>query len=138
MTLPIPTIISTRAMTRSTLAVLVACALTVGAPAAASAQSPDPIGRRVDALLRQMSVEEKVGQMTQIALQSVSSRPGTPTVTVQLDSAKLDYAINQRHIGALLNVYNVAMSPEEWRDANTMIERFSRRAHLQIPVVYGI
>src|SRR5689334_3985747 len=125
-------------MTRSTLAVLVACAFTVGAPAAASAQSADPIGRRVEALLRQMSVEEKVGQMTQIALQSVSSRPGTPTVTVQLDSAKLDYAINQRHIGALLNVYNVAMSPEEWRDANTMIERFSKRAHLKIPVVYGI
>ena len=85
-----------------------------------------------------MSVEEKVGQMTQIALQSVSSRAGTPTVTVQLDSAKLDYAINQRHIGALLNVYNVAMSPEEWRDANTMIARFSARAHLKIPVIYGI
>ena len=85
-------------MTRSTLAVLFACALTVGLPAPAAgqaaAQTSDPIGRRVEALLRQMSVEEKVGQMTQIALQSVSSRAGTPTVTVQLDSAKLDYAIN--------------------------------------------
>ena len=92
-------------MTRSTLAVLFACALTVGVPRAATGQgAADPVGRRVEALLRQMSVEEKVGQMTQIALQSVSSRPGTPTVTVQLDSAKLDYAINQRHIGALLNV----------------------------------
>ena len=128
-------------MTRSTLAVLFACALTVGAPASASAQAAqtsDPIGRRVESLLRQMSVEEKVGQMTQIALQSVSSRAGTPTVAVQLDSAKLDYAINQRHIGALLNVYNVAMSPEEWRDANQMIARFSARAHLKIPVIYGI
>ncbi|HEX7979526.1 MAG TPA: glycoside hydrolase family 3 N-terminal domain-containing protein, partial [Gemmatimonadaceae bacterium] len=55
-----------------------------------------------------------------------------------LDSAKLDYAINQRHIGALLNVFNVAMSPEEWRDANNMIARFSARAHLKIPVIYGI
>ena len=129
-------------MTRSTLAVLFACAFTVGLPAPAAgqaaAQTSDPIGRRVEALLRQMSVEEKVGQMTQIALQSVSSRAGTPTVTVQLDSAKLDYAINQRHIGALLNVYNVAMSPEEWRDANNMIARFSARAHLKIPVIYGI
>ena len=129
-------------MTRSTLAVLFACAFTVCLPAPAAgqaaAQTSDPIGRRVEALLRQMSVEEKVGQMTQIALQSVSSRAGTPTVTVQLDSAKLDYAINQRHIGALLNVYNVAMSPEEWRDANNMIARFSARAHLRIPVIYGI
>ncbi|HEX7977593.1 MAG TPA: glycoside hydrolase family 3 N-terminal domain-containing protein, partial [Gemmatimonadaceae bacterium] len=126
-------------MTRFKLAVLFACGLTVVVPQAAASQAAaDPIGRRVETLLRQMSVEEKVGQMTQIALQSVSSRPGTPTVTVQLDSAKLDYAINQRHIGALLNVFNVAMSPEEWRDANNMIARFSARARLKIPVVYGI
>ena len=125
-------------MTRFKLAVLFVCVLILGAPRPAASQAADPIGRRVEALLRQMSVEEKVGQMTQIALQSVSSRPGTPTVTVQLDSAKLDYAINQRHIGALLNVYNVAMSPEEWRDANAMIARFSKRARLKIPVIYGI
>src|SRR4029079_18824436 len=81
--------------------------LPAGVPRVATSQAAaDPIGKRVEALLRQMSVEEKVGQMTQIALQSVSSRPGTPTVAVQLDSAKLDYAINQRHIGALLNVFN--------------------------------
>jgi len=129
---------STPAMTRFKLAVLFVCVLILGVPRPAASQAADPIGRRVEALLRQMSVEEKVGQMTQIALQSVSSRPGTPTVTVQLDSAKLDYAINQRHIGALLNVYNVAMSPEEWRDANNMIARFSARAHLKIPVIYGI
>jgi len=125
-------------MTRFKLAVLFVCVLILGVPRPAASQAADPIGRRVEALLRQMSVEEKVGQMTQIALQSVSSRPGTPTVTVQLDSAKLDYAINQRHIGALLNVYNVAMSPEEWRDANAMIARFSKRARLKIPVIYGI
>jgi beta-glucosidase len=124
-------------MTRSTLAVLFVCALSIGAPPAASAQS-DPIGRRVEALLRQMSVEEKVGQMTQIALQSVSGRPGSPGVPVQLDSAKLQHAIVERHAGALLNVFNVAMTPEEWRDANTMIERFAMRAHLKIPVIYGI
>ncbi|MBW8768336.1 MAG: glycoside hydrolase family 3 C-terminal domain-containing protein [Gemmatimonadetes bacterium] len=126
-------------MTRARLGVLFVCTLTVAAPRASAGQAAaDPIGRRVETLLRQMSVEEKVGQMTQIALQSVSSRAGTPTVAVQIDSAKLDYAINQRHIGALLNVYNVAMSPEEWRDATAMIDRFARRAHLKIPVIYGI
>src|SRR5947208_7807091 len=125
-------------MTSSKLAALFVCALTVCVPRPAAAQAADPIGRRVEALLRQMSVEEKVGQMTQLALQSVSSRPGSPGVPVQLDSAKLQHAIIDRHVGALLNVYNVAMSPQEWSDAITMIERFAMRAHLKIPVIYGI
>jgi beta-glucosidase len=127
-------------MTRIRLASFVVCALVAGAPSAAASQAPaqDPIGRRVEALLRQMTVEEKVGQMTQLALQSVSSRNGTPTQTVQLDSAKLQHAIVDRHVGALLNVYDVAMSPQEWSGAITMIQRFAQRARLKIPVIYGI
>ncbi|MEO8561749.1 MAG: glycoside hydrolase family 3 N-terminal domain-containing protein [bacterium] len=125
-------------MTRSPLAVVVACALLGGAPRPADAQASDQIERRVDALLRQMTLEEKVGQMTQLALQSVSSRPGDANTRVQLDSAKLEDAVVRRHVGALLNVYSVAMSPEEWRDAITMIERFAMRARVKIPVIYGI
>ena len=124
-------------MTRPRLALLL-CALTLGAPRTAASQATDAVGRRVESLLRQMTLEEKVGQMTQLALQMVSSRAGTPTETVQLDSAKLEHAIVDRKIGALLNVYNVAMSPQEWSDAITMIERFAKRARLKIPVIYGI
>jgi beta-glucosidase len=104
----------------------------------AMGQSPDAIGRRVDALLGRMTLDEKVGQMTQLALQSVSARPGSPGVPVQLDSAKLENALNRKHVGALLNVFNVAMSPEEWRDAITMIQRFAMRGRMKIPVIYGI
>lgn len=125
-------------MTRSPLAVLCACALLATAAPPVVAQTSDPIGRRVEALLRQMTLEEKVGQMTQLALATVSSRAGDANTRVQLDSAKLEDAIVRRHVGALLNVYNVAMSPEEWRDAITMIERFAMRARVKIPVIYGI
>ena len=125
-------------MTRSHLAVLSLCALLSAAVPSAAAQTADPVGRRVEALLHQMTLEEKVGQMTQLALATVSSRPGDANTRVQLDSAKLEEMIVRRHVGALLNVYNVAMSPEEWRDAITMIERFAMRGRLKIPVIYGI
>jgi beta-glucosidase len=125
-------------MTRNRLAALFVWAVVIGAPRTLASQSPDPIARRVEALLRQMTLEEKVGQMTQIALQSLVSRGGAPGTPVQIDSAKLHNAIVTRHVGALLNVAYVAMSPEEWRDAITMIQRFAQRDRLKIPVIYGI
>src|SRR5215210_5152934 len=39
-------------------------------------------------------------------------------------------------IGAPRSV--ASLSPEEWRDANTMIARFAARSRLKVPVVYGI
>ncbi|MEO6527652.1 MAG: glycoside hydrolase family 3 N-terminal domain-containing protein [Gemmatimonadaceae bacterium] len=125
-------------MSKSALVSLLACVLLLTGARTAAGQSPDAIGRRVDALLGRMTLEEKVGQMTQLALQTVSGRPGSPGVPVQLDSAKLEHALNRRHVGALLNVFNVAMSPEEWRDAITMIQRFAMRGRMKIPVIYGI
>jgi beta-glucosidase len=125
-------------MTRSRLAPLYACVFLLAGARSATSQTPAAVESRVNALLSRMTLEEKVGQMTQLALQSVSSVAGTPTVRVQLDSTKLENALVKRHVGALLNVFNVAMSPEEWRDAIAMIQRFAQRDRLKIPVIYGI
>ena len=111
------------------------CALLVALPRSAATQAPDPAARRVESLLRQMTLEEKVGQMTQIALQALVSRGGGPGTPVQIDSAKLHEAVVRRGVGALLNVAYVAMSPEEWRATNEMIARFAARARLKVPVV---
>ena len=85
-----------------------------------------------------MTLEEKVGQMTQLALQTILSRPGGPGSPAVIDSAKLHDVVVKRGVGALLNVAYVAMSPEEWRAANEMIARFAARSRLKVPVVYGI
>jgi beta-glucosidase len=125
-------------MTRLRLAVPLLCALVESVPRSAASQAADGGAQRVERLLRQMTLEEKVGQMTQIALQALVSRGGGPGRPVQIDSAKLHDAIVRRGVGALLNVAYVAMSPEEWRDANMMIARFAARSRLKVPVVYGI
>ena len=124
-------------MTRFKLAVPLVCALVVAAPRASS-QSPDASAQRVERLLRQMTLEEKVGQMTQLGLQVILSRPAGPGVPAVIDSAKLHDVVVKRGVGALLNAAYVAMSPEEWRAANDMIARFAARSRLKVPVVYGI
>ena len=125
-------------MTRLRLAVPLLCALVVSVPRTAASQVADGGAQRVERLLRQMTLEEKVGQMTQLGLQMFVSRGGGPGSPVQIDSAKLRDAIVRRGVGALLNVAYVAMSPEEWRDANTMIARFAAQSRLKVPVLYGI
>jgi len=125
-------------MTRPTLALLLACALAATSPRPAASQAADASAQRVERLLRQMTLEEKVGQMTQLALQMVLSRPGGPGSPAVVDSAKLHDVVVRRGVGALLNVAYVAMAPEEWRDLNAQIARAAARSRLRIPVVYGI
>src|SRR5512132_1539265 len=96
-TSPLPRALATSSpptppMTRSRLAPIYACVCLLAGARPATSQTPTAIERRVNALLSRMTLEEKVGQMTQLALQSVPSVAGTPTVRVQLDSAKLENA----------------------------------------------
>ena len=104
-------------------------------PARAVAQSA--LDARVDSLLARMTLEEKVGEMTQLTLGAVSvSRSGrTPA---HLDSARLDDALVRRNVGSLLNVWEVAHSAREWRDVISTVQRFAARRRVPIPVLYGI
>ncbi|CAN5909048.1 glycoside hydrolase family 3 N-terminal domain-containing protein [soil metagenome] len=108
-------------------------ALTIGH--IASAQSVDA---RVDSLLHRMSLEEKVGEMTQVDLSVVAAVRGTASRRLQLDSAKLEEVIVRRHVGSLLNVADVALTPAQWIDITTTIQRFAARRRVPVPVLYAI
>ncbi|MEA2761426.1 MAG: beta-glucosidase [Gemmatimonadaceae bacterium] len=84
-----------------------------------------------------MTLEEKVGEMTQLAIQVVSKKRGAGAAG-QIDSVKLDDALLGHHVGSLLNAPDVALTPDNWRDVITTIQRVAARKRLPIPVIYGI
>jgi beta-glucosidase len=99
---------------------------------AAAAQTPSD-RQKAEALLRQMTLDEKIGQMTQVTLGVVS----TPQDGV-LDPAALTRAINEYKVGSILNVTNHALTPEQWRTVQTQIQDEAKKTRLKIPVIYGL
>ncbi len=94
---------------------------------------------RVQNLLDQMTLEEKVGQMTQITLEVVSVGEG-PGIRepLMLDRKKLREIILDRGVGALFNVGTHAHSLESWNEIISEIQDVAREGRLKIPVLYGI
>ncbi len=89
--------------------------------------------QKVDNLIKQMTLEEKVGQMTQVSLGVVSpSDDGTP------DSTALRNAIQHYKVGSILNATAHAVSAEQWRKIITMIQNEAMKTRLKIPVIYGL
>lgn len=94
----------------------------------------------VEALLQQMTIEEKVGQMTQINLDVVCvgeiynlSEPH------RIDSTKLNTALKQWHVGSFLNCGGHAYPLEQWHTLIGEIQRVAMtETRLKIPVIYGI
>lgn len=98
----------------------------------AGAQTPAD-RQKAEALLHQMTLDEKIGQMTQVTLGVVC----TPQDGV-LDPAALKKTIQDYKVGSILNVTNHALTVEQWRKVQTEIQDEAKRSRLQIPVIYGL
>ena len=91
--------------------------------------------QRIEALLRQMTLEEKVGQMTQLTLEMLA---GGKDQAFQIDPAKLEKAIVRYGVGSILNVYDQAFTVDKWHDVIRQIQEAANKTRLKIPVLYGI
>ena len=93
----------------------------------------------IDLLIDEMSIEQKVGQMTQINLGFLSSNVDQHDGKVkQIDNEKLKRAIEQYHVGSILNTAGTAYSIEKWHKILTDIQDIALATPLEIPVLYGI
>ncbi|NIW41038.1 MAG: beta-glucosidase, partial [candidate division Zixibacteria bacterium] len=82
---------------------------------------------------------EKVGQMTQIAIEVVSQDSQDLGGYHKLDPEKLRTAILDYHVGSILNVMGAAYSLENWHDIITQIQDVAtKESRLGIPIIYGI
>ncbi|MCC3158549.1 glycoside hydrolase family 3 C-terminal domain-containing protein [Hymenobacter sp. 15J16-1T3B] len=109
------------------------------APAAPSAADLD---RRVEALLAQMTLEEKVGQMAQVTLDVVGKGKTrfASDEPFALDPAKLRDAVGKYKLGSILNAANNrARTPQVWEGIIQQIQDVATtETRLKIPVLYGI
>jgi len=97
------------------------------------------IDEKVESLLSQMTIEEKIGQMTQVTIQVVSKTQGTAYQRHEIDRKKLKEAIVKYHIGSILNVWEIAHTAEYWQEIITQIQDIAiKETRLGIPVIYGI
>lgn len=93
-----------------------------------------------DKLLSKMTLEEKVGQMTQISIEAFlkTGKDGNIIVPHELDTAKFGDAIRAYKIGSVLNVGGDAQTRENWQQLITQVQRLALKEGSRIPVLYGI
>src|SRR5215472_9230935 len=89
----------------------------------------------IEKLLGQMTLEEKVGQMTQLEIGMVTSGRDQD---IRIDPAKLDKAVVKYGTGSILNVNSQALSVDKWNEIIRQIQEASQKTRLKIPVLYGI
>ncbi len=92
--------------------------------------------QKIEALLKRMTLEEKVGQMTQLTIGMIAKGQDQ---NIQIDPEKLEKAIVRYGVGSILNVSDQALTPDKWHDTIRQIqEAATKKTRLGIPVIYGI
>jgi beta-glucosidase len=101
----------------------------------AGAQTNAVIEAKVNQLLKSMTLEEKVGQMAQVSIESLGTSQGK---SFSFDKAKLNDAVVTYKIGSILNTPNPWLTVNEWNALITEIHDNVKRTRLKIPVIYGL
>lgn len=101
----------------------------------APAPNADAARRQADELLAKMSLEEKVGQMTQLEISMVSTGRNQE---IKIDPAKLEKAVVKYGVGSILNVADQALTLDRWHETVRQIQDAAKRTRHKIPVLYGI
>jgi len=100
------------------------------------------VDNKINDLLSQMTLQEKVGQMTQINLTVIAKGPNkwTSSFPLIIDNKKARKAIVDYKIGSVLNtINNTAQKPETWFNTITDIQKYAvDSSRLSIPIIYGI
>jgi len=94
--------------------------------------------KKLDKLLAKMTLEEKVGQMTQVTLEVVAGQTSEDG-WLELDKKKLHDAIVNHQVGSILNCGGQARTVDNWHEIITEIQKMAaEQTRLGIPIIYGI
>lgn len=102
----------------------------------------ETIEKKIDDLLSRMTLEEKIGQMTQINNSEIVTNAqwgagADLSIEIRLDTAKLGKMLRKYHVGSFLN--GIAVPAETWYQFYKDIQEYNMKvSRLKIPVIYGI
>ncbi|MDG5800504.1 glycoside hydrolase family 3 N-terminal domain-containing protein [Marinilabiliaceae bacterium ANBcel2] len=132
-------------MKKKTLVVVVTLFSMFGMITTLESQNPaDKVERipEMEALLEQMTLEEKVGQMAQLTLDAltVGDSPFESDEPITMDKELLRRALVEYNLGSVLNTANNrARTPETWHYIVSTIQDIAvNESRLGIPVIYGV
>jgi beta-glucosidase len=100
------------------------------------------IEKKIDELLSQMTLEEKIGQMTQINNSEIVTNAqwgagADLSIEIKVDTVKLGKMLRKYHVGSFLN--GIAVPGGTWYQFYKDIQEYNLKvSRLKIPVIYGI
>mgnify|MGYP005873726713 CR=1 FL=1 len=95
---------------------------------------------KVELTLKKMSLEEKIGQMTQLTLDVVTKGEGIyhTEFPLRLDEAMVDTVLRKYKVGSILNTpSNTPLTIEEWTRVITDLQKIALE-ETGIPLIYGV
>lgn len=115
---------------------LISCAAKTSSPLTEEQESM----QFADSLLALLSLEEKVGQMTNLSLMALAKGEfWDRRDTVILDTAKMRLFLDKHKVGSIQNLGTYPFPPAEWRQNIELIQKFvEENTEHAIPVLYGI
>jgi beta-glucosidase len=86
-------------------------------------------------LLGQMTLKEKIGQMTQLEIGMITDGQGPD---IKINAEKLHKTVGEYGVGSILNVNDQALTAQHWQEIIRAIQDEAKKSRLKIPVLYGI
>ena len=118
------------------LLTLLGTVMTAEAQVAPAIPRDAKIEAQVEKTLSKMSLDEKVGQMCELDINSFGRRDAQGKFVI--DEAKLDEIIRVYKVGSILNAPGtMAASLEEWQEIIGKIQKLSMK-EIGIPCIYGV
>jgi beta-glucosidase len=98
-----------------------------------------PYENQITQRMSKMTLDEKIGQMSQFAVDLVlKTKDNIPVEPVQLDMAKVDHILGHLKAGSILNVpAGVTQYPATWEKLISQMQQVALKT-TGIPMVYGI
>ena len=93
--------------------------------------------QKAAALLKKLTLEEKVGQMTQVTF-AVIAKGGWADTDGNIDPEALKKAVIDHKVGSILNINAHGLTVDKWQSVITQIQDEAKKTRLKIPVLYGL